>query len=155
MTLKILFSLNLLVAMISPLAYLLYDVASSEFRQFFTHQMIALGGVAPGILLLVLLPQLWWGRAARTGDQRALWSCVLASALLFIYGGALGLMIRGQNVVIPAHYHGSIVAITLAFMGCAYAMLPRFGYRACAHRTHRRGQDLHRLCHAQRAGGAV
>ena len=52
---------------------------------------------------------------------------------LFLYGGLLGLLITGQNVVIPAHYHGSIVGITLAFMGYAYLMLPQFGYRAVAH----------------------
>jgi heme/copper-type cytochrome/quinol oxidase subunit 1 len=37
-------------------------------------------------------------------------------------------MIRGVNVVIPAHYHGSIVGVTLAFMGLAYVLLPRLGY---------------------------
>jgi cytochrome c oxidase subunit 1 len=39
-------------------------------------------------------------------------------------------MIRGVNVVIPAHYHGSIVGITLAFMGLAYVLLPRLGFAA-------------------------
>lgn len=50
------------------------------------------------------------------------------SVVLFLYGGFLGLLIQGQNVVIPAHYHGSIVGVTLAFMGYAYLMLPRLGY---------------------------
>jgi heme/copper-type cytochrome/quinol oxidase subunit 1 len=31
-------------------------------------------------------------------------------------------------VRIPAHYHGSIVGITLALMGLTYALLPRLGY---------------------------
>lgn len=31
-------------------------------------------------------------------------------------------------MVIPAHYHGSIVGITLAFMGFSYYLLPLFGY---------------------------
>jgi heme/copper-type cytochrome/quinol oxidase subunit 1 len=39
-------------------------------------------------------------------------------------------MIRGVNVVIPAHYHGAIVGVTLAFMGLAYVLLPQLGFRA-------------------------
>lgn len=124
-----LFAIGLLAAFASPIAYLLYDVTSMEFRQFFTHKMIAIGGLAPGILALLSLHQLWNKRAERKGSKRALWSCTLVSALLFLYGGFLGLLIQGQNVVIPAHYHGSIVAITLAFMGFAYLKLPEFGYR--------------------------
>lgn len=56
--------------------------------------------------------------------KSALW----ASFLLFAIGGVLAFLIRGANVVIPAHYHGSIVGITLAFMGLAYVLLPRLGY---------------------------
>lgn len=59
----------------------------------------------------------------------ALWSSLFMSILLFIYGGLLGAIIQGQNVVIPAHYHGSIVGVTLTFMGIAYLLLPQFGYR--------------------------
>jgi cytochrome c oxidase subunit 1 len=32
------------------------------------------------------------------------------------------------NVVIPAHYHGSTVGVTLAFMGLAYVLLPKLGF---------------------------
>jgi heme/copper-type cytochrome/quinol oxidase subunit 1 len=31
-------------------------------------------------------------------------------------------------LTIPAHYHGSIVAVTLAFMGLTYHLLPRLGF---------------------------
>lgn len=57
-------------------------------------------------------------------------SALLSSMVLFIAGGILAFMIRGVNVVIPAHYHGSIVGVTLAFMGLAYVLLPRLGYGA-------------------------
>ena len=30
--------------------------------------------------------------------------------------------------MIPAHYHGSIVGVTLAFMGIVYYLLPNLGY---------------------------
>ncbi|KZY29833.1 hypothetical protein A3729_21955 [Oleiphilus sp. HI0043] len=32
-----------------------------------------------------------------------------------------------MNVVIPAHYHGSIVGVTLSFMGIAYLLMPKLG----------------------------
>jgi heme/copper-type cytochrome/quinol oxidase subunit 1 len=38
-------------------------------------------------------------------------------------------MIRGVNVTIPAHYHGSIVGITLGFMGLVYYFMPRVGFK--------------------------
>jgi cytochrome c oxidase subunit 1 len=43
-------------------------------------------------------------------------------------GGVLGYLIHGVNVVIPAHYHGSTVGVTLAFMGLAYVLLPTLGF---------------------------
>jgi hypothetical protein len=94
--------------------------------------MIMGGGIATAILLLVLLPLLLKTCTERKGAKRALWSCLLMSVVLFAYGGLLGGMIRWQNVVIPAHYHGSIVGVTLAFMGIAYLYLPKFGYRDVA-----------------------
>jgi cytochrome c oxidase subunit I len=121
-------AIGLAVALAVPFAYLLTEVNSAEHRLFFTYAMIAANGIAPVLLSLLLIPALWSVRALRKSQQRALWSSLLMSVLLFTYGGVLGGMIEGQNVVIPAHYHGSIVGVTLAFMGAAYAFLPRFGY---------------------------
>jgi heme/copper-type cytochrome/quinol oxidase subunit 1 len=55
-------------------------------------------------------------------------AALLWSLVLFGSGGVLGLAISGSNVKIPAHYHGSIVGVTLAFMGLAYYLLPRMGF---------------------------
>jgi heme/copper-type cytochrome/quinol oxidase subunit 1 len=55
---------------------------------------------------------------------------VIASFLLFAAGGTIGFMISGVNTIIPAHYHGSIVGVTLAFMGLVYLLLPRLGFAA-------------------------
>lgn len=55
-------------------------------------------------------------------------SALLCSLTLFAAGGLLGFLIRGSNTVIPAHYHGSIVGVTLAFMGVVYYLLPRLGF---------------------------
>ncbi len=53
---------------------------------------------------------------------------LLCSLTLFAAGGLLGFLIRGSNTMIPAHYHGSIVGVTLAFMGVVYYLLPRLGF---------------------------
>ena len=47
---------------------------------------------------------------------------------LFTTGGVLGFMISGLDIVIPAHYHGSTVGVTIAFMGLCYYLLPRLGF---------------------------
>jgi heme/copper-type cytochrome/quinol oxidase subunit 1 len=85
-----------------------------------------------------------------------------ASLLLFIVGGVLAYLIRGANVVIPAHYHGAIVGVTLAFMGLAYVLLPQLGFRSVEGRMARLqpyvyagGQLLHVLGLAWSGGYGV
>lgn len=113
-------------------AYSHFAVDSPEFQRAFTQAMIYLGGVAPTVIGALLLFKLL--RApSRTPDSRAASSALWMSLLVFGMGGLLGLMIQGQNVTIPAHYHGSIVGVTLALMGYAYTQLPRLGYRNVLH----------------------
>jgi heme/copper-type cytochrome/quinol oxidase subunit 1 len=61
-------------------------------------------------------------------SQRPLRRSLWMSLLLFFVGGLIALFISGVNTIIPAHYHGSIVGVTLALMGLAYMILPRLGY---------------------------
>ncbi len=131
--LYILFAIGLVSVCFAPLIYLMYAVESAQFRQSFTYLMILCNGIAPTILALWILPGILTFHRFRLGENRALWSCVLMSFTLFIYGNILGAFIAGENVIIPAHYHGTIVGITLAFMGYAYMMLPRFGYKPVTH----------------------
>ena len=58
-------------------------------------------------------------------QQKPLRAALICSITLFAGGGLMGFMIRGSNTVIPAHYHGSIVGVTLALMGVVFALLPR------------------------------
>ncbi len=104
-----------------------------DSAQFVTHQtrvMIELGGLSATLLAVLLIPNLC--RTPRNPANRAYLACLIMSLILFFAGGGLGLMIAGQNVTIPAHYHGMIVGITLALMGLAYTMLPKFGYKSVA-----------------------
>lgn len=49
------------------------------------------------------------------------------SLLLFVAGLLLGALINGQTTLITAHYHGTIGAVTLAFMAVSYRLLPALG----------------------------
>jgi heme/copper-type cytochrome/quinol oxidase subunit 1 len=63
-----------------------------------------------------------------------LWAALVSSISLFAVGGVLGFMIAGLDIVIPAHYHGSTVGVTIAFMGLTYYLLPRLGFGALPER---------------------
>ncbi len=119
-------------ALFSLLGFAIHPFDSSDFTYFQTRVMIEVCGVGCGLLSLAVFYRLIAGKAARTASTRAYSSALVMSLILFGAGGILGLMISGQNVGIPAHYHGQIVGITLALMGLAYAMLPRFGYQSVA-----------------------
>lgn len=121
---KLLFSIGFVATIASPVAYILYDITSMEYREFFTNIMIMAGGIAPTILAFYIIPVLW-----KNAQKNAIWISLFMSVLLFMYGGFLAGLIHGQNVIIPAHYHGSIVGITLAFMGVVYLFLPKFNYK--------------------------
>jgi len=129
----LLFAIALVSVFVTPLAYLMHDVTTVEHRDLHTWAMRVGGGlaIAPMVLavLLALLPHRRLGPT-----QRPLRAALLASMLLFVAGGLIGVTIQGSNVKIPAHYHGCIVGVTLALMGVIYRLLPELGYGAPAGR---------------------
>ena len=129
----LLFGIGLLCVFVTPLIYYAYDIASVEHHRLQTWLMRFGGGLAIAPVALAVL----WGlarpdRAARraTPDDAPLRAALLTSILLFGAGGLIGYAIQGNNVKIPAHYHGAIVGVTIALMGVAYWLLPRFGFAA-------------------------
>ncbi|MCC6213363.1 MAG: hypothetical protein IT376_00715 [Polyangiaceae bacterium] len=60
-----------------------------------------------------------------------------ASATLAVLGAALGASIHGPNTVVPAHYHASIGAVTVAFMAVTPALLEHLGSAPLAGRLER------------------
>ncbi len=123
-----LFSLGALPALATPYMYLAHEVGSAGHILGLTWLMQVGGGVAALPMALVILPAIFCTKVAKEGS-RAERNALLFSILLFGVGGVIGFMIRGSNVTIPAHYHGSIVAVTLAYMGITYHLLPRLGFR--------------------------
>lgn len=114
---------------VTPVAYLAHDVASVEHRNLLTWAMRLGGGPA---IVPVALAAVLGVLALRLSDPalRPLRAALLSSVLLFAAGGVIGVFIHGSNVRIPAHYHGSIVGVTLALMGAVYRILPALGYHA-------------------------
>jgi len=111
-----------------PFFYLAHDVVSPGHRLAFT-ELMKFGGLSCLPLGLAVAASLW--QAPRPeGEGRYLRSSLLSSMALFVTGGVLGFMISGLDIVIPAHYHGSTVGVTIAFMGVCYYLLPRLGFGA-------------------------
>ena len=125
----VLFGLSLVVVLATPLVYLAWDVTSVEHRRMLTWMMRVGGGMAIPPLALALIAGLR-GTGPLDPQRRALRAALVMSLVLFCAGGLIGFAISGANVKIPAHYHGCIVGITLAFMGVAYELMPRLGYGA-------------------------
>ena len=121
-----LFAWGLLAVFFTPIIYLGHDVTSAEHRLLFTWQMQFGGSLASLLVGMAVIAGLLNGtpRDDTRAERAALWS----SVMLFGMGGVIGFLIQGSNVTVPAHYHGCIVGVTLAFMGMTYHLLPRLGY---------------------------
>ena len=120
-----------------PFLYLAHDVVSPGHRLAFT-ELMKYGGLSSLPLgLAVTVSLLKAGRlpADTKPEARYLRSALLASLTLFAVGGILGFLISGLDIVIPAHYHGSTVGVTIAFMGLCYYLLPRLGFGVLPPRT--------------------
>ncbi len=128
-----LFAWGLLAVFVTPLIYLSHDVTSIEHRLLFTWQMEFGGSLASLMIGAAVLFGVIVGTSA-PAHARAERAALLASLLLFGMGGVIGFLIKGSNVTVPAHYHGCIVGVTLAFMGMTYHLLPRLGFRSVSQR---------------------
>lgn len=122
--LSFLFLVAALPLLLVPAIYLLVPAGSLPHMELFAKLMLW-GHPYMGPLILLGAVSLWALRG-RPADPAK--SALLASFTLFALGGVLGYLIQGVNVVIPAHYHGSTVGVTLAFMGLAYVLLPTLGF---------------------------
>ena len=127
-TVLLLFAFGLIPVLMTPVAYFMYDVGAIDHQIAMTWLMKFGGGLAALPISLVVLFNLLnslRGPTRPSPEQSALFS----SIILFGVGGIIGFMIAGSNVTVPAHYHGSIVAVTLAYMGVTYHLLPLLGFR--------------------------
>lgn len=101
-------------------------VGSEGERSGFT-ELMRWGGLASMPLGLAVVAGLL-SRSRLARDASHLRAALVCSITLFAAGGFIGFLIKGSNTMIPAHYHGSIVGVTLAFMGVVYWVLPMLGF---------------------------
>lgn len=119
--------LGALPLLLVPLIHGYYPVDSAESRLAFTRVMQFGNGLAAVPIGLLLLFGVF-GKSDTGETPLPAYRALLASLILFGAGGVLGGLIVGLNTIIPAHYHGSIVGVTLAFMGLSYVLLPKLGF---------------------------
>jgi hypothetical protein len=123
----LLFGIALASVFATPLIYLAYDVVSVQHYRMQTWLMRIGGGLAI-VPFAAAVGFAMFTAPKSSASVAPLRSALLWSLTLFGAGGLIGLAIQGSNVKIPAHYHGAIVGVTLAFMGLVYHLLPRMGY---------------------------
>ncbi|MDB2414530.1 cbb3-type cytochrome c oxidase subunit I [Rickettsiales bacterium] len=119
--LKLLFLFYVFAVLPAPLFYIFSDTIYDTITIFADHMRYFMGLPAALIGISLLF------KIFKKSENFLLKSVMVLSILLFGYGGVLAFMISGTNVTIPAHYHGSIVGITLAFMGLCYYYFPKLG----------------------------
>ncbi|MFW2438352.1 MAG: cbb3-type cytochrome c oxidase subunit I [Arenicellales bacterium] len=132
----ILFVMGLLPVLMVPIIYVSFDVSSGDHMFWFIQLMKYGGAIAAvpiGLATTLAIVERWRPVPGFEIERSAL----IFSILLFGVGGIIGFMISGSDVRVTAHYHGSIVGVTLAFMGMAYHLLPQLGFRKVSGRAAR------------------
>jgi cytochrome c oxidase subunit 1 len=111
---KVAVAVLLLCGFLGPLFYLVMKPFAADQTQAFTDLQYAL---APPVLIVAggLAIGLWRRRPWPWADPAFL--CLVLSAIVFAIGGVLGLFVDGADTRTPAHYHGVIAGINIAFMG--------------------------------------
>lgn len=123
-----LFIVGLLSIFMTPLVFYTYNVTDISHRQMFTMLMSFGGSLAIFPLSMAVLLSLFQIKPV-SPIQSSAHAALLTSLLLFGVGGMMGFMIDGNNVKIPAHYHGCIVGVSLALMGLSYQLLHALGFK--------------------------
>ncbi len=122
--------LTALPAAAAPALHWVYGGEPMALRRAFT--LLMTWGLWPGPLTMALVCA--WLSLRRDADavaRTALW----LSLLLFLAGCAFGALIQRDSTLVPAHYHCTIGAVTVAFMGWIYVLAPALGWSAAPGRA--------------------
>lgn len=91
---------------------------SSDYTSAYTSLMRWASWPLPALVAWAMVPALARGNVAPG---------LRLSMVLFVVGLVIGTTIRAETTTVTAHYHGTIGAVTLAFMAYGLACLPRLG----------------------------
>ena len=123
------------ILMLLPVLFILFleilNPAALHDRALFTQLMRWGGWPVPVILGLAIL-----NHCRGTGcDSGVSVTPLRFSVLLFGTGLLVGALIHDDTLLVTAHYHGTVGAVTLAYMGLTYQLLPRLGFSAVSARA--------------------
>lgn len=107
----------------APVSYFFADDDSANLRTFFTQLKgwgLAVGPVLVGSSILMGVRDRETSAVAKRG--------LYVSLFLFALGGTIALTLTGSNTKVPAHYHGVIGAVTLAFMTFGFVTMLENGW---------------------------
>ncbi|HEU0283242.1 MAG TPA: hypothetical protein VFQ99_05620, partial [Gallionella sp.] len=124
-----LFALGVAPVLFTPLVYALYETNTGDNMEMFTN-MMKVGGSLAAVPIGLATAYAMGNRGYPDPSKRPLFAALVCSMVLFAVGGGISLMIKDSNTIITAHYHGTGGAVSLAFMGLAFVLLPRLGFRA-------------------------
>ena len=111
-------AMTLIPVVLSLTIPFVYPPGSAGSNYLYTWLMVWTSWEAPlllGCLILLRIPRLLWAPG------------FALSLLLFVAGLLIGSQIDGQTTLVTAHYHGTIGAVTLAFMALSFRLLPVLG----------------------------
>ncbi|MGD2083755.1 MAG: hypothetical protein PVF91_12380 [Chromatiales bacterium] len=120
---RLLCTLGLVAAAVPALAGLLAEWGLSDDPAARRHAFTLIMAIG-GWLTLVPFALFVW---RRSDGARAEGLAVPLSVGLFLAGVLAASLIRGDSLLVPAHYHGAIGAVTLVYMGLLYRLLPALG----------------------------
>lgn len=113
-------------AAVTPLFSMVFEVFGGTWRQAFTDLQYVFAPVGLIVALPMVLDAL---KAPAKPWTNPAFVVLLLSPLVFGIGGVMGLFVDGQDTRTPAHYHGMIAGVTLAFMGLFYGVFLPLAHR--------------------------
>ncbi|HCR85438.1 MAG TPA: hypothetical protein DIV86_02055 [Alphaproteobacteria bacterium] len=104
-----------------------HSVSSFEYINLYTKHMILFGGVTAIFIFLNNIKNIY--AAIKVKEMLHIRNSLIWSIILFLAGGVISLTISGSDTRVPAHYHGSIIGVSLAVIGAVYYYFDQFGYK--------------------------
>ncbi|MDX1924585.1 MAG: hypothetical protein SFT91_05150 [Rickettsiaceae bacterium] len=122
--LKYLLALSLILCLPAIYLQLRCEIDDAYYIQLFREHMKIFGGIPFFIAIFTMIFSYSNNKGLNLQFTNQAFSLkaysIVFSFFLFSSGGVIALIISGKNVTIPAHYHGSIVGITIIFMSYIY-----------------------------------
>ena len=112
--------LLILGAMATTVFSSVFDVFGGSWRMAYTDLQYLFGVV--GVVVAVPMAKSIFGAPDKPWKNPGYVVLVL-SPLVYGIGGVMGFFVDGQDTRTPAHYHGMIAGVTLAFIGMFYVVL--------------------------------